>query len=245
MKNLIPFLLTTLLLLGGLTAGAQSPPPISAESAALNAQGMDFYDTGDYARAADFFRRAAAVDENNYLAHYNLACTLTLMEDNLKEIYESLETAMALSPERKARMQEDSDLDALRRQLRYQRLLGRSLLDRDQRRSLMPRVNWLIAALPSGEGEKTADQVVIEGFASMPMAPVAFFEEGTFRIVYKDFPLEGTGRWYTNLGVLILAYETGPRAGTRLLARVYEDRLEIHHPALGGWVIFDPVRQAY
>jgi hypothetical protein len=52
-------------------------------SQSLNSAGYGLYEKKDYAGAARFFREAAYVDINNVYAHYNLACSLSLLRDSI------------------------------------------------------------------------------------------------------------------------------------------------------------------
>jgi hypothetical protein len=52
-------------------------------SQSLNSAGYGLYEKKDYAGAARFFREAAYVDISNVYAHYNLACSLSLLRDSI------------------------------------------------------------------------------------------------------------------------------------------------------------------
>jgi hypothetical protein len=52
-------------------------------SQSLNSAGYGLYEKKDYAGAVRFFREAAYVDINNVYAHYNLACSLSLLRDSI------------------------------------------------------------------------------------------------------------------------------------------------------------------
>jgi hypothetical protein len=52
-------------------------------SQSLNSAGYGLYEKKDYAGAVRFFREAAYVDISNVYAHYNLACSLSLLRDSI------------------------------------------------------------------------------------------------------------------------------------------------------------------
>jgi hypothetical protein len=54
-----------------------------ANSQSLNSAGYGLYEKKDYAEAVRFFREAAYVYPANVYAHYNLACTLSLLRDSI------------------------------------------------------------------------------------------------------------------------------------------------------------------
>jgi hypothetical protein len=56
-----------------------------ASSQSLNRAGYGLYEKKEYAEAARFFREAAYVDISNVYAHYNLACSLSLLKDGLSK----------------------------------------------------------------------------------------------------------------------------------------------------------------
>jgi TPR repeat protein len=52
-------------------------------AATLNSAGYGLYEKKEYADAVRFFREAAYKDITNVYAHYNLACTLSLIRDSI------------------------------------------------------------------------------------------------------------------------------------------------------------------
>ncbi len=208
-------------------------PAISGPSAALNGEAMDAYHAEDYARAAELFREALEKDGDNYLAHYNLACTLVLNRGDLAEIYRHLERAAELSPERRIRMGEDPDLKMLRTHRRFQAIRGFSLADRQERQILVPKLLWAVRradpvrADPAGEG---AEQ----------LAPVKMTEAGRLELGAPNHPLRGTGRWFNNAGALIWVYDEGPLEGYRFVFRLEEGiRFRMTAPDGSQWILFD------
>jgi len=219
--------------MAALSAGAQDDSPLSSRSVALNAEAMDYYDAGDYQKAADLFRQSIEADSRNYLAHYNLACTLTLDAGSITEIYQALEKSVSLSSSRLARMVEDPDLAPLRTHLRYHQILGRSLEDREQRAFLLPIINWAVHPHDS----------------TFPLSPLVFDDRGQFEITLQSFPFKGKGQWFNSQGAVILGFETGDWAGQRVLAKVEPLGLRLTPP--GGaedsseeWVIQDLISTA-
>jgi hypothetical protein len=55
------------------------------DSQSLNSAGYGLYEKKKYAEAVRFFREAAYTDITNVYAHYNLACSLSLLKDDLSK----------------------------------------------------------------------------------------------------------------------------------------------------------------
>lgn len=92
-----------------------------------NNQGFEAYEKGNFIDAATLFTRSIAADSSYLYAHYNLACTLSLLFESgvindYNEIIEELQICIALDPKSITldeswsynRIREDSDLEAIR-----------------------------------------------------------------------------------------------------------------------------------
>jgi tetratricopeptide (TPR) repeat protein len=114
------------------------------EAVRLNNVGYKYYQTKDYANAANYFRQAIKADDTYLYPHYNLACTLSLMlalptritglddyqRDGLvDEAIQNLQKTLQLEPGRKSKIESDSDLVFLRTRAEYYVLLDYSLSD--------------------------------------------------------------------------------------------------------------------
>lgn len=114
------------------TAAQPTDPPttatVSDHSIELNTLGYRAYQSGDLTEAARLFREAVEADDDNALAHYNLACTLALLrrsepacehDATQLTILNHLARAVELDEGRRTRMRQDADLDDLRNLLRF------------------------------------------------------------------------------------------------------------------------------
>jgi len=78
---------------------------------------------GEYDRAREWISRALAIDPDDPLTQYNVACGYAKLGD-LEPAIDLLERSIARSgPERRAWVKHDSDFDALRSHPRYQRMI--------------------------------------------------------------------------------------------------------------------------
>lgn len=82
----------------------------------------------DEALAVD--RKLVALQPDNAYVRYNLACSLSNL-GKVDEALEELERALSLGYEDLAFMQEDPDLEAVRRDPRYRRLMARGRRAKD------------------------------------------------------------------------------------------------------------------
>lgn len=128
-----------------------------ASGSVLNTLGYRCYKAGLLPEAAHLFRLAVRVDGNHALAHYNLACTLSLLRRKgqvcehdayVSTILHHLERSVAIDPKRRTRMREDADLEEVRDSLRYRLLDGARQDDVTQLRGALKGVKmW---GLPMG-----------------------------------------------------------------------------------------------
>jgi tetratricopeptide (TPR) repeat protein len=182
--------LWTLLALFFLT---QSLWAVTPESIALNNQAMVYYEAQDWLRAIEAFEKAVEQDPSNYLAHYNLACTLALAKKIDPEVSTwsriglHLKKSLVQSPNRLARIRMDPDLKDFRKTFYYQSAFGVGLL---AGRSLEDFLggNRLRAVLERG-------QSTIEGTA-------VFSLEKGLTLDFAGIGMRFTGMWSTHNGEL-------------------------------------------
>ncbi len=195
---------------------------VNEQSKLYNNLGMEHYEKGDLIAACGAFHRAIAADRTNYLAHYNLACSLTLLRRDfdpksfeeetgsgfsigLDTIFRHLETAAGLHGGRKTRMLEDPDLQALHRTLRFHTLAGRTLTNPWHARTVLPAVNWsLFEEAPAGAQKKDPKK----GWP-VPDGTISFTLSGGFRLQLWSRGLEGTGSYRIENGRVLLRFEEG------------------------------------
>jgi hypothetical protein len=178
---------------------------ISARSRQLNSAGMNFYKKGKLVEASHSFSKAIEVDKTNYLAHYNLACTLCLVREksgpcgevdaSLNTILFYLERSIELSPERRQRMVRDADLKCLHSTLKYNLLAGKSLDDPGDLREMIGQVRWSVYI----------DEYQIR---INPHGRVSFSQD-RFELEVYDLKLKGSGRFRTGKGSITLFFEEG------------------------------------
>ncbi len=178
---------------------------ISASSRQLNSAGMNFYKKGKLVDASHSFRKAIEADKTNYLAHYNLACTLCLIrkksgpcgevDASLNTILFYLERSIELSPERRQRMVRDADLRCLHSTMKYNLLAGKSLDDPRDLREIIGQVQW---------------SVYIDEYQMRinPHGRVSFRQD-RFELEVYDLKLKGRGRFRTGKGSITLFFEEG------------------------------------
>ncbi len=77
---------------------------------------------GETERAREWMSRALALDPDDPITHYNVACGYTKLGD-LDAAFDLLERALPRAPEKKEWIKHDSDLDALRSHPRYKKIL--------------------------------------------------------------------------------------------------------------------------
>lgn len=108
----------------------------TGDAQALNVAGMRCYDRGELGVAARHFRAALEKDPAHVLAHYNLACTLSLLRAKgeicpndayVGEILTHLRESVRLDERRRARLVADSDLESVHHTLGYLALAGKDL----------------------------------------------------------------------------------------------------------------------
>ena len=113
----------------------------------LNTQGLREYRNKNLDKAIELFKKALEKNPKYALAHYNLACTLTIMEKiqcsyQLDEILEHLEKAVKLDPRRRKRMKEDTDFKSIRNTFRFQTLGGLSPEKPNDLRKMLLSIRW-------------------------------------------------------------------------------------------------------
>ncbi len=138
---------------------SQHTPVNSARAKAkkLNAQGYHWYKQGRYTKALPLFNRARAADSSYAVAHYNFACTASILSRKyqcltsnqmqnmvtLNKTVKALKQAIRLEPKRKAKSQTDPDLRALRKTYAYYRdVLHYSHRNNTQFQRLLRGLDW-------------------------------------------------------------------------------------------------------
>ncbi len=86
--------------------------------------GNSYLDRGELEKALDQYQRALAIEPNNSIAHYNVACTYSRMR-RIKEALDALERAVECGYRDVEWMEKDSDLDNIRDAERYKALVRR------------------------------------------------------------------------------------------------------------------------
>lgn len=189
---------------------------VSAQSAKqLNSQGMDLYKQQDWDGAIASFRAATRADPRFALAHYNLACTLSLVRKERRVcdfdayrhvIVSELEQSVKLDPKRRDRMKKDRDLDPIRDTVGYQLLLGVQPGTKEGLTTLLQNVSWWAEAegafgnragmklLPGGKLQWWELQMDDEG------APKKHSADGSWQLVQKDNEL-GQKVWMLELSL--------------------------------------------
>ncbi|MBT7858809.1 MAG: hypothetical protein HN712_00805 [Gemmatimonadetes bacterium] len=152
--------------------GLQEPPspaPTSSDGSSardLNTRGLQLYRAKEYAEACQLFRQAIEADGEYALAHYNLACTLALRYKldpcgeafdsgiSIAEILSHLERSVQLYEGRRARMQNDSDFEAIRRTPRYNLLVHEGETSGERTAQVLRDSDWRGPSLPFGYHSK-------------------------------------------------------------------------------------------
>lgn len=225
---------------------------VSEKSKELNNRGMARYEEGDYTGASELFLEAVEADETNYLAHYNLACTMTLLRKDcnprdfdpegkysfnirMDSILEHLRKAAELDAGRKRRMLEDPDLNAVHTALEFHLIAGRNLDTTADARIILQEVLWRIdfAGRPAG---RQTDLGPADG-------AVAFAPNGTFRIEFYEYGREGLGRYRVENGRLELTFTGGDLGKGRIYGTFEEDRIVVTGFEKGPLLIWSDTRE--
>jgi len=102
------------------------------ESISHNTKGFELYKTKNFHKAIDYFNLAIKADYSNYIAHYNLACTYSLLTINdgncnteyFKNAISALEDCYALdSLKTKEKATKDKDFDNIRTEYEFNVLI--------------------------------------------------------------------------------------------------------------------------
>ncbi len=153
-----------------------SQPETSARQ--LNAQGYELYKQGKYEEALVFFEKACNADTALDLAYYNYACTLgVLMKKDYPEWYEHKSTAFeylkkAITINRSVikKIKKDPDLEVLRQEFEYYRVIGLTTTKTSDVRTIMTSLTWYI----HGQGVLAY------------IGGLKFFPDGTFKLWYHS-----------------------------------------------------------
>ena len=125
----------------------------NAKAKELNADGFTLYQNGDYENALNLFRESMNADDEYFYGHFNYACTLgVLMKqeyeywyDSKQEIIETLKKCLAIDPSSKAKIMSDTDLDPVKKELKYlTEIAGYDLSTSDGVRNVLKKANWYV-----------------------------------------------------------------------------------------------------
>jgi tetratricopeptide (TPR) repeat protein len=94
----------------------------------LRVHANNLSDRGEYKRGLAADRRIVKLRPNDPNAYYNLACSYSLLQMN-KSAIDALQRSLKLGYNDFEHLMNDPDLDNLRKDSRYVRVLGRFLLD--------------------------------------------------------------------------------------------------------------------
>jgi tetratricopeptide (TPR) repeat protein len=106
----------------------------------LNKEGFKLYNEGLYEEALELFKQSIEEYDSFHYSHYNYACTLgVLMKENYPEWYyykdeviKHLKKVLELNPSSIEKIKTDSDLELIRKEFNYLKLLGYSpYVDKD------------------------------------------------------------------------------------------------------------------
>jgi tetratricopeptide (TPR) repeat protein len=86
--------------------------------------GKAYYELGKHQEAIESFKQAIRIDPDDALAHYNLACCYSLL-GNVSKALKSLGKAIDLGFDNIKHMESDSDLDGLRDEAGYKKLINK------------------------------------------------------------------------------------------------------------------------
>ena len=193
---------------------------------------MELYEQGRLLDACEVFLQSVQADESNFLAHYNLACSMTLLRKaydpssfqadtgrsfsiTLETILEHLAKAVTLDNSRQTRMVEDSDLDALDSVLLFHRIAGRSLTNPWTARELLPRIHW---SLWISGGSETASIADIP-----PDGTIHFYSSGGFDLQLWNGRRRGSGVYKVEQDRLLLRFEKGGFGTVETAGKILEN----------------------
>lgn len=108
----------------------------ASDAKTLNGYGFNQYQKKDYANALVLFRAAASADSRMVVAHFNIACVLSLMgakpgSDTFEELLYHLHRSVELDPTRVSKISTDGDLAGVRDSTEVRNLIA--IADRNAR----------------------------------------------------------------------------------------------------------------
>lgn len=117
-----------------------------------NTQGFELYQLGKYEEALTLFEEAIEQDDTYFYPYYNYACTLgVLMKldyprwyDSRSTIHEYLKKVVELNPEYIEKIKTDRDLDEIRKDYEYLKLIGYTLDNDEDIAYILQNVHWSI-----------------------------------------------------------------------------------------------------
>jgi tetratricopeptide (TPR) repeat protein len=119
----------------------------------LNNQGYELYKGKKYSEALKYFDYSIKKDNSNYLAHYNYACTLSLLitfgnndydlcEEHVTLVVNHLKKAIQLKPDYISKIRIDNDLNIIKRYFYYYELIGFNVANSNELNNILSTVEW-------------------------------------------------------------------------------------------------------
>lgn len=242
MKSFVTGILLSLLV--PLTVAAIDPASVD-----LNNKGMDHYDEKEYVTACELFLKALEIDDSNYMAHYNLACTMCLLREEwnpcgfypdsavdfdilLDTILYHLDRSVQLNEGRRQRMLIDSDLARARTALRFHHIADRSLTVAADAEVIIPAVHWRL----------NKDIDTPDGW-DMPSGTVGFTREGRFTLELYEEERFAEGEYSIKEDAVVFEVTNGNFTIDRFVGEITESSIVI--PKLYGydWVIWSTTEE--
>jgi tetratricopeptide (TPR) repeat protein len=124
---------------------------VSADSAReFNSRGFELYKQGHYEDALEFFRKSFEADDSYHYAHYNYACTCSILlsqdvcmyGEYLEDIFEHLQKTVQLKPEYKSKIRRDKDLTALRQFYQFYLTAGYDVSREEDLLEILTSISW-------------------------------------------------------------------------------------------------------
>ncbi len=149
----------------------------------LNAKGLYHLNKGNYEKSLEAFQKVLQLDPNNSFAHYNLACSLSILLeknyceniDKIPEIYKHIQKAVKLKPSYKKKMLKDPDFTPLQKELKFYQIAGLNLANTQNLSLVLTKVHWFGPA---------------NGIYG-PKDGIIFYSDGSFRYWKNELNEEG------------------------------------------------------
>lgn len=116
----------------------------------INSEGFELYKQGKYEDALIYFKKSFEADEAYYRAHYNYACTVSILyardvcgyQEDLESVFTHLEKTVQLKPEYKTKMRKDPDLKPLRQFYRFYMIAGYDVKEEKDLFEVLTSISW-------------------------------------------------------------------------------------------------------